>query len=608
MPDNNELNSAFEQPKDVYNKKTEAVPKPQRKKDVDLNNTLYKNIIGAQQNSQLNLSSLESLSQSASNRNELYNMIDAMCEDGTISAILETYAEDATERNDHGNIVWAESNDPNIQKCVEYYLDSLNVNKNIYKWVYCLCKYGDVYLHLYRNSEYNDELFKETIKKPLNEDIKIKAFSPKDNYAHYMEMEVNPAEMFELTKFGKTVGYVKAPIQGAVIKKDQVTSLMNYAYKFKKDDLILYPATEFVHAALENTSSREEETISIFLNSNDYDSDSNAKVYSVKRGNSLLSDMFKIWRELQLLESSVLLNRVTKSSIVRLINIEVGDMPKENVTKVLMDVKRLIEQKAAINKNSGMSEYTNPGPVENNVYVPTHGGIGAITTTQIGGDVDVKGLADLEYYQNKLFGQARVPKQYFGLTDDSAGFNGGQSLSIISSRYAKMIKRIQNTIIQAITDAINLMLIDKGLVSYVNEFTIKMLPPTTQEEIDRQENSSNKIQLVSDVMNMLTDVQDTASRLKILKNLLANVVNDSDITNIIQEQIDKLELEQESEPEELDFENVEEEQESDKPDLNSVLSKSKTSNEKPEISAPETVLPNPEELGVDLTDTDNIEG
>ena len=192
-------------------------------------------------------------------------------------------------------------------------------------------------------------------------------------------MEVNPAEMFELTKFGKTVGYVKAPIQGAVIKKDQVTSLMNYAYKFKKDDLILYPATEFVHAALENTSSREEETISIFLNSNDYDSDSNAKVYSVKRGNSLLSDMFKIWRELQLLEASVLLNRVTKSSIVRLINIEVGDMPKENVTKVLMDVKRLIEQKAAINKNSGMSEYTNPGPVENNVYVPTHGGIGAIT-------------------------------------------------------------------------------------------------------------------------------------------------------------------------------------------------------------------------------------
>jgi hypothetical protein len=51
-----------------------------------------------------------------------------------------------------------------------------------------------------------------------------------------------------------------------------------------------------------------------------------------------------------------------------------------------------------------MTEYTNPGPIENNIYVPTHEGIGAITTSQIGGDVDVKSLADLSYYQDKLFG------------------------------------------------------------------------------------------------------------------------------------------------------------------------------------------------------------
>ena len=94
-----------------------------------------------------------------------------------------------------------------------------------------------------------------------------------------------------------------------------------------------------------------------------------------------------------------------------------------------------------------MTEYTNPGPIENNIYVPTHEGIGAISTSQIGGDVDVKSLADLSYYQDKLFGNLRVPKQYFGVTDDAAGFNGGSSLSIISSRYGKMIKRIQNTMV-----------------------------------------------------------------------------------------------------------------------------------------------------------------
>ena len=57
----------------------------------------------------------------------------------------------------------------------------------------------------------------------------------------------------------------------------------------------------------------------------------------------------------------------------------------------------------------------------------------------------------------------RVPKQYFSQTGDSTGFNGGTSLSLISARYAKMVKRIQNIICQMVTDAINIILIDKGL-------------------------------------------------------------------------------------------------------------------------------------------------
>jgi hypothetical protein len=53
--------------------------------------------------------------------------------------------------------------------------------------------------------------------------------------------------------------------------------------------------------------------------------------------------MFKTWRELSLLENSLLLNRITKSSIVRIISVEVGDMPKEQVGPHLMGIKGLIE-------------------------------------------------------------------------------------------------------------------------------------------------------------------------------------------------------------------------------------------------------------------------
>lgn len=612
MPDITKDDSVFVNDDTQYNRPIKTIVAPERKNDIDFDNTLYSNIIEAGMSSQLDITALNTLNQKAENRNQMYNVFDVMCEDGSISAVVETYAEDATERNDQGNIVWVEAPDDKIGQMVEYLLDTLNVNKNIYKWCYSLCKYGDLYLRLYRDSEYNDTILfdskENTDKKQLNEDIKIKAYKNSDNYAHYMEMIANPAEMFELTRFGKTVGYVQAPVTNTVAKNDNTTyNTFTFQYKFKKQDVNLYPATEFVHAALEDNISREEETVNIFLTDNDFESDENALSYKVRKGQSLLSNVYSIWRQLQLLENSVLLNRITKSSIVRLINVEVGDMPKENVTKTLLGIKQMVEQKSALKVGTSLTEYTNPGPVENNVYVPTHEGVGAISTTQIGGDVDVKSLADLDYYMNKLYGQLRVPKQYFSQTDDSTGFNGGTSLSIISSRYAKMIKRIQNTLIQAITDAINLMLLDKGLDSYVNEFTIHMLPPTTQEEIDRRDNLSSKVQLTSDIMNMLQDVEDVSARLKIMKSLLANVIDDNDIIQILQEQIDTLEneLPPENIPVSADDATVPGPN-GELADFNDTFGGELGSTEEAsEESSTEDVLPSPSDLGIDLTDSDN---
>lgn len=594
---------------DIQHKKLKSIPAEGKKEDVGISDNLYDNIIQMGFNTQVDLSQINSLSQTANTRNEIYNIYDTMAEDSRISSVLQTYAEDSTERNDAGNIVWATSDDEKISYLINYYIDSLNINKNIYKWVYSLCKYGDLYIRLYRESEYEDALFTKTDKERLDENVKIKAFKQNDKYAHYIEMVSNPAEMFELTKFGKTVGFIQTPVDGVIIKNQQSIDFMNYQYKFKREDVTVYPPTEFVHAALQDNSSRYEEKVDIFLTDKDYDTDSNALGYTVNKGQSLLASIYKTWRELELLEASVLLNRVTKSSIVRLINVEVGDMPKENIAKTLMGIKQMIEQKAAINTSHSMTEYTNPGPIENNVYVPTHEGIGTISTTQIGGDVDVKSLADLDWYLNKLYGGLRVPKQYFNETDDSTGFNGGTSLTIISSRYAKTVLRIQTTIIQMITDMINLILLDKGLDSYINEFKIRMQAPVTQEDIDRRDNQSAKVQLTSDVLNMLQDIQDPVARLKILKNLLADIITDPAIIAVIQDEIDKLESENKTidnkDQESIEEQNLESDDISDSND--DIISELNLEDEEIDSSdmnnintEEETVLPTPEELGVDM--------
>ena len=621
MNNNNIEDSVYLTDNSIYGNKIKKVTPEGKESDVGISDVMYDNIIQSGINSTIDLSGINSLSQQATTRNEMYNIYDTMCEDGQISAVIKTYAEDATQRNAEGNIVWATSNDSNIAYLINYYIDSLNIDKNIYKWAYSLCKYGDLYIRLYRESEYDDAIFGKK-NRNLTEDVKIKAFKKNDKYAHYVEMVTNPAEMFELTKFGKTVGFIKSPVDGVIVKSQNNIDFMNYAYKFKRNDITIYPPTEFVHAAIEDNVSRYEESVNIFLNDSDYDNDNNAYSYTVKRGQSLLSNVYKTWRELQLLEASVLLNRVTKSSIVRLINVEVGDMPKENVAKTLMGIKQMIEQKAAINKGSGMSEYTNPGPIENNVYVPTHDGVGAISTTQIGGDVDVKSLADLEWYLNKLYGSLQVPKNFFSQNDDAAGFNGGQSLTIISSRYAKTVKHVQNILTQLLKDIFNLILLDKGLDSYINNFEVHIQPPVTQEDIDRMENQSTKVQLSRDIMDMLSDIEDAPARLKILKSLMKNIVTDPDIIKELDEQIELAIAEKEpvEEPQQNNTESdddsgrfsLKDEDESsitnDSEDTeksdNDMYTDIDTDEGDTSEKSYDTILPSPDQLGIDLVNID----
>ena len=553
-------NTTFIKNDELYGKEIKSVPKPEKNIGIDTEDSLIWDISAAQ-SSQIDMQEIEKFTRITNDRNTLYSLIDQMATDSRMATALEYYAEDSTERNDQGKIVWVESNSSEITKYISFLLNSLNIDKNVYKWVYSLCKYGDVYVRLYRESEIKDELFDDLNKKSLTEsqnleeDVKVKVYSKNDNYVHYVEMVPNPAEMFELVRYGRSQGYIKAPSNLAAnytyTGEESWLSNQNnaYIYKFKAEDVTLYPASQFVHGALEDDETRFPETVDLFRTDADYNSDENGLSYTVRRGTSMLANMFKTWRELMLLENSVLLNRVTKSSIVRLIQVQIGDMPKEMVEPHLRGVKSLIEQKAAIKTNERMTEYTNPGPIENNVYVPIRGDQGSITTSQIGGDVDVKSLADLEYFKDKLFGQLGIPKQYMGDTDDSTGFNGGTALSLTSAKYAKRIKKIQQVIIQMITDIVNLMLIDKKQTSYINKFSIHMLEPMTEEQKNRQENLSSEIQVVNDVMGLLSDMEDQVLKLKALKAMLSNVITNAEVIDLIQEQIDNIELQLEAQEE-----------------------------------------------------------
>lgn len=612
--------------------KIKPTTKPLPEIGVDLDQSFIDNLIEGSDIGKVDVSSIDALNRSAQNREQMYQLIDSMSQDDIIAAVLETYAEDTVQTNDSGQVIWVESSDSKVLDYTKWLLDSLNIDKHIYQWAYCLLTYGDVYIRLYRKSDYgNDLLFNNSRntklnevldnKEKLNEDTILKIYSQNDPYIPYVEMVSNPGEMFDLQKFGKTYGYIKAPTNVIEQKSDELYSYLT-RYKMNKKDVEIYDAMSFAHCCLENTTQRQPETVDIFLNEennlNNFTNDSQFKTsYSVKRGQSILYNSFRVWRQLNLLEMSALLNRLTKSSLVRVLNVDVGDMPKEQVRAYIQRLKEKMEQKSAIDVNKSMQSYNNPGPIENTIYVPTHEGKGAINASTIGGDFDPKSLTDIEYFRDKLFGSLKVPKQFFGFTEDGAGFNGGTSLTLISSRYGKTIKKIQNCLCQLVTDILNLFLIDRGLDNYVNKFTIRMQTPMTQEEKDRREATDNRIRYIGDLMNQLGEVEDKEIKLKIYKSLLIPSVNNSEVIQYLDEYIGSLKKEKQVSNSTSMYNKQEEEEDfnQEKQDLpqmtlssdaeefsenykNSTLSKKELNED--EFKKEDSYLPSPEELNLSL--------
>ena len=626
----------FNQESPDLNKRINPVPKPPVNIGIDTEDEFYKALVEAGTANTIDIGQFGSFAQISNSRETLYQVLDTMSEDSTIASMLEIYTEDATETNDQGQIVWAESSDSQVSKYVNFLLKNLNVDKNIYRWAHSLIKYGDIYLKLFHQSDFEDNLFSEGDKKsilteefektqgestPLNEDVLVKAYSSDDKLVNYIELVPNPGEMFELTKFGKSYAYIKTNTLPTSGNTNSGIQPMYYLYKFKRQDVQVFNAVSFVHGALQDDTPRTPEQVQLFMGDSIEDTEALSYTYSVRKGQSILYNVYKIWRQMMLLENALLLNRLTKSSILRVIEVEVADMPKERIGPHLQRIKQLIEQKTSFTTNDNMTEYTNPGAMENNVYVPTHNGVGAIQTQQIGGDVNVRDIADIDYFKNKLYGAMKIPKQFIGDTDDATGFNGGTSLSIVSSRYAKTIKRIQATLCQTLTDAINILLIDRGLTTYVNKFALKMQSPVTQEELDKRENTSSKVALVDDVLRIVGDsIEDDVTKLKIMKSLLSNAITNGEVIELVQEYIDSLETDEQeedislndtSESDDFDFDSLGGTSSSSSDSFDDLLDNSTDDFDlgddldlgTEEISDEEPSLPTPEDLGVgDMSD------
>ena len=517
---------------------------PQKSGDigVEVDNDIATTLLEDSDVEQQILSTINKFRELSSNRNEQYDAFDEMEKDSIISAAIRMYADDATQYNLDGNVIWAESDEPNISDFANRLIDVLKLNENAWFHIYNLVKYGDLYLETF----YDDEIpgSRTNNGNHLSYGTSVMQHAVGARMEEYVEMVNNPATIFDLRKMGKTQGFI------VMEDIDDNRSNAGQAYNIQLAGTTqqILPADKYIHIMIGSYGSRRPESISVVTGEGE---NTRTDTYTVSKGKSLLEDVFKTFREISLMEDSILLNRVTRSAVTRIIQVEVGDMPKEQVREKLRKIKMMIEQKNFMDKNAGtFSSQAAPGPVDNVIYVPTRNGNGAITSSSIGGDADPKTLIDLEYYQQKEAGGLGIPLSYLkAQSGDGGGLSSGTALTKLDNRYARTIKRIQTAYISGIQTLINLFAIRKGLNDYVNNFKIRMLSPSTIEDSDRDDQLDNRVRMLDAMLSMIDkdDMYSNEAIKDVTEYMISTFLNKPEVTKILKDDSQKPSSEEQNE-------------------------------------------------------------
>lgn len=487
-------------------------------------------------------------------RNQKYAIFEEMVADGRIGAAIEMYANDTVQYSPDGKVIWVESNDTEVSKYANKLLIDLNIPENLWSYAYCMWLYGDVYLELFENTSYRGNrptLLVEPSK--ANPNVRTQVPIQGAKLERYIEKVPNSAEVYDLQYKGKTSGYIRS-------KGDDMENTFEnniYVYSGSVTDIDILNPTKFVHICLSPNINRFPEKFKLLkdeveqkdaqgrIDASNTESAGGPLSFTVKSGQSVLENVYGAYQTLKLKEESVLLERITKSSITRIIQVELGDLPESQKRKKLQEIKNQIEQQIQVNKQAGtIQSRAGAQPIENIIYTTTKNGKGAISSVNIGGDVDIGNLSDVEDSENKVYGALLTPKALLGADMEGSGLSNGGSLTEMNTTYARRIKRGQVAIQSAMKTLINIFALADGLgEKVVNNFEVKLTPIITVEDNRRDELMQTKIRNVNDIMSLLDNITsiDEDTKLEMLIEWLSTYLNQQDIVDIIDKHLKELE-------------------------------------------------------------------
>ena len=424
------------------------------------------------------------------NRIERYNQYEMMDVDAEINACLDIIAEFSTQKNEHNNtpfsLQWKDEPTPHEVELLKTQLQQwskLNeMPTRMFKVFRNCLKYGDqVFVRDPENfklywvdmtkvikvivNESEGKKPEQYVIKDLNINLENLVVSEKTN----TDFAANPATGLGGTGGGATTSYT-------VPSMPYNTTGSRFSLGFNEAAI---DAKHVVHLSLTEGLDR-----------------------FWPFGQSILENIFKVYKQKELLEDAVLIYRVQRAPERRVFKIDVGNMPSHMAMAFVERIKNEIHQRRipSIAGGQAIVEATyNPLSMNEDYFFPvTADGRGSSVDLLQGGQ-NLGEIDDLRYFNNRLARGLRVPSSYLptGPDDNTTPLSDGRvgTAMIQEFRFNQYCERLQNYIIRKLDEEFKLFLRWRGLNIDAGLFSLEFNPPQNfaayrQSELDTARMSS----------------------------------------------------------------------------------------------------------------------
>ena len=213
-------------------------------------------------------------------------------------------------------------------------------------------------------------------------------------------------------------------------------------------------------------------------------------------GQSILENIFKVYKQKELLEDAVLIYRVQRAPERRMFKIDVGNMPSHMAMAFVERIKNEIHQRRIPSLYGGQSIVDatyNPLSMNEDYFFPvTADGRGSSVEVLPGGQ-NLGEIDDLRYFNNRLARGLRVPSSYLptGPDDNTTPLSDGRvgTAMIQEFLFNQYCERLQNYICMKLDEEFKLFLRWRGFNIDSGLFQLKFNPPQNfaayrQSELD----------------------------------------------------------------------------------------------------------------------------